>query len=525
MNSKNKSYYFLMIALIAAISGCSDFKYDTYKVTDTPYVNETSVELFLGADEGMDRIQLTCSPTNGNFTWTSQNDDVATVTPNGLVTAKSEGYTNIIVTSANDQFEVKVHVLQWVPMENIILDVSSVQKYWYGIVDRFKINALFEPANTTEKNLIVWSTSNPAIATVTNEGWVTYTNSGKVTIYAKAKGTENSVELTVLEQPVYQRTDPEWIDRSKWKFPGYTEGSQDPRAGYSSQATNEGAAPNGRVIAMLTDDNNQFWHASWSPSTAYPHWFIIDLGEFTEIGGAMIRNRNNDSRGSIGFQLYTTDVEVSRDADLAEASIWTSCGRFPYNPNGANDQNFAILPPYPVARYVKVYFGVEYKGSIDQAMVSQFGLYRPREITEPEPPPLPEPPFRKNWLYTIETLQGNFLDDWGWAPTGTEYNRWFKFIDEKTVATCCVDWGPASSRSDWDLDDNDGNYTYFIRLKDTPPVGGVYDCDIYYKDLEFINNKTTYNSNTNEFHIEFEVVEDWDGDPGYKIVERAKNRR
>ena len=521
MNTKNKIYYFVMIALMVAISGCKDFKYDTYKVTDKPYANQTAVELFLGGDEGMDRIQLTSSPANGNFTWTSQNDNVASVSQNGLVTAKGEGYTNIFLKSKNDEFEVKVHVQQWIPMQNIILDVTSVQKYWYGVVDRFKINALYEPANTTEKGLIEWSSSNPAIATVTNEGWVTYTNSGKVTIYARAKGTESSVELTVLQQPVYQRSDPEWIDRSKWRIPGYIENSPDSRPGYSSQATNENPKPNGLVICLLTQSDDEFWHASWSnPSTGYPHWFIIDLGELTEFGGVMIRNRNNDSRGSTGFQLYATDVEVARDADLAEAAIWTSYGRFPYNPNGANDQNFAILPPYPVARYVKVYFGVEYKGSIDQAMVSQFGLYRPREITEPTPPPDPEPPFRKDWLYTIETLPGNAWD----MNLGKEYSRYFKFIDEETLATCCMDWGSACDKPDWDLDDYE-EYTYFIRLKGESSVKGVYNLEIYYKDLVFFNNKSTYNSNTNEFHIEFEIETDWDGDPGYKIVERAKNRR
>ena len=509
----------MMIALIGVISGCKDYKYDTYTVTDKPYVNQTSVELFLGADAGMDIIQLTSSPANWNFTWTSQNPEVATVTQTGLVKAISEGYTNIIVTSKDDRLEVKVHVLQWVPMEKIILDVTSIQKYWYGVIDRFKINALFEPANTTETNLIEWSTSDSKIATVTNEGWVTYTNTGKVIIYAKAKGTENSVELTVLAPPVYYKTDPEFLDRSKWKFPGYTEGSQDARIGYSSQATNEGTAPNGRVVVMLDGNEATFWHACWSPSTAYPHWFIIDLGEFVQIGGAHIQNRANDSRGSIGFQLFTTDVEVTKDADLAEASIWTSCGRFPYSASNGKPQDFAILPPYPMARYVKVYFGTEYKGQIDQAMVAEFGLYKPRERVEPVEVE-PEPPFRKDWVYVIESLKGNAWD----YNLDREYLRYFKFIDAETVATCCMDWGSATSKADWDLDDY-GEYTYYLRVTGESSVKGVYNLDVFYKDLVFINNKSTYNSKTNEFNIDFELVTDWDGDPGYRIVERAKNRR
>ena len=33
------------------------------------------------------------------------------------------------------------------------------------------------------------------------------------------------------------------------------------------------------------------------------------------------------------------------------------------------------LPANPVCRYIKVYFGEEYKGTADQAMVSEFNVY------------------------------------------------------------------------------------------------------------------------------------------------------
>jgi len=533
MKTKNKIQCFrglLIIVLAVAISGCKDFKYDTYSVTDKPYVDQTSVELFLGTDAELASIQLTSSPSNRQFTWTSQNTAIATVTQTGLVTAKNEGYTNIIVTSQNDQFQVKVHVQQWIPVEKIILDVEYVEKYWYGMIDRFKINALYEPANATEKTLIEWTTSNTKIASVTNEGWVTYTDAGNVTVYAKAKGVEDSVRLLIKVPPVYKVTDPEFLDRSKWSFPGFRENT-DAQIGYSSQTWGDGSDgvfngvtyKGGSVYCMLDGEPNTFYHARWSsPATDYPHWFIIDLGEQTQLGGFMIQNRQGDSRSGTGLQFYTTDIEVNNINDLAEAAIWTSIGRYTYNTGNAA-QSFAILPPYPTARYIKAYFGPEYKnGDYPYVMIGEFGLYRPKEDVV-EDTPEPEPPFRKDWLYVVEVLPGNSLT-W-WHPIGTEFLRWFKFIDEKTVATCCSNWGPACDGPDWDLEDNDGNYTYFLRLKDTPPVNGVYELDIYYKDMNFFNNKSTYNSNTNEFYLEFEMDPDWDGDPGHKIVERAKDRR
>ncbi len=385
MKTRNMMKYFgglFMIALTVATFGCNDFKYDTYQVTDKPYVDRTSVELYLDTDLSLASIQLKGSPEGQQFTWTCQNEAVATVTQAGLVTAKGEGYTNIIVTSGSDQFEVKVHVQKWIPVEKIILDVTMVQKYWYDKKDRFKINALYEPAEATEKDLIEWSTDNPDIATVTNEGWVTYTNVGKVKIYAKAKGVKDSVSLSVLEMPVYKITDPEFINRTNWRIPGYTSSNNDAQIGYSSQQHGDAGGGPG-IMSMFDGNAGTFWHARWSPATAYPHWFIVDLGEVTEIGGAMVQNRAGNNGSAKGFQLFTTDVVLNNEKDLAEAAIWSSCGRFIYSATGGALTNFAILPPYPKTRYVKVYFGTEYKGSSDYTMIAEFGLYRPKP--EPEP--------------------------------------------------------------------------------------------------------------------------------------------
>ena len=388
MKTKDKMFFFgglLVFALIITLPGCKDFKYDTYEVTDKPYIDKTSVELYVGTDASMASIQLTGSPTNRTFTWTSQNESVATVTQSGLVTAKGEGYTNIVVNSDNDQFMVNVHVMQWVPIESITLDVDTVRKFWYGVVDRFKINALLEPANTTEKGLVEWSTSEDTVAIVTPEGWVTYINTGKTTITAKVKDVSRSVEVLILKQPVYTIESPEFIDRSNWTFPGYQEGSQDAQIGYSSQATNETPFPNGRVICMLDGNTSTFWHARWNPASSFPHWFIIDLGEEMEIGGIMYYARENDTRGETGLQLFTTDMDLSNNlAALAEISIWENCGRFTYPPGGNTYRNFAILPPYPKARYVRVYFGPEYKGSNEYTMIAEFGLYRPKADEDEE---------------------------------------------------------------------------------------------------------------------------------------------
>ena len=60
------------------------------------YVNESSLELFCG-----DTRQLTASPTDRTFNWMSEDPEVAEVDPHGMVTAKNEGNTRIVVTQGN----------------------------------------------------------------------------------------------------------------------------------------------------------------------------------------------------------------------------------------------------------------------------------------------------------------------------------------------------------------------------------------------------------------------------------------
>jgi len=388
----------LVIALCVALFGCSDFQYAEYQVTEKPYVDQTSVELFLDTDSKMASIQLKASPANRQYTWTSQNSAIATVTQNGLVAAKSEGYTNIIVTSNDDQFVVSVHVQKWVAMESISLDLTTVDKLWLGVIDRFKLNVIFEPSNTTEKDAIEWSSSRPDVATVSQEGWVTYTKDGRATITAKAiNGVEASTVLTIFEPPVYKLTDPEFIDRNGMWFPGFRNTS-DSQWGYSSQNACDGpsgltfksdiygdvAYCSGTVLAMLDNRTDTYYHARWSGAASdYPHWFIIDLGEVTPIGGFMVQNRQGDSRSGTGCQFFTTEMEVASPSDLAESSIWTNAGRYNYA-TGDAAQSFSLLPPYPMARYVKVYFGPEYKNNFNYVMMAEFGLYRPKPFVDPD---------------------------------------------------------------------------------------------------------------------------------------------
>lgn len=78
------------------------------------YVNQSSLELFYG-----DTQQLTASPTESSFEWTSEDPSIATVDNNGLVTATGAGFTQITITQG--EWSKLIDVLVSIPTSKSVL--------------------------------------------------------------------------------------------------------------------------------------------------------------------------------------------------------------------------------------------------------------------------------------------------------------------------------------------------------------------------------------------------------------------
>jgi hypothetical protein len=169
------------------------------------------------------------------------------------------------------------------------------------------------------------------------------------------------------------------IPRDNWVFPGYQDDSQDETAGYSSQATNEGASPNGRVTAMLDGNTATYWHARWgSPAASYPHWFIVDMRQSVLIREIELQRRQGNGGTAKGFRLYTCkDIPVDT-SNPVDGYTWEDQGEYSFNP-AINDAQKIKIDNSPVARYVKLYFDTHHKGTGDYAMFAEFAVWGQRE--------------------------------------------------------------------------------------------------------------------------------------------------
>lgn len=166
------------------------------------------------------------------------------------------------------------------------------------------------------------------------------------------------------------------LDRSKWSVPGYDNNSSAATIGYDSQeAVGEGAS-NGRVICMFDGSTKTFWHTKWkNGNDKYPHWFIVDLGREHTLASIEITGRVKNNKEQTGEQIFVCTNAGATDPSNPSNWEWNDMGEYSFDPNNDAPQNIDLTNQLPKARYIKVYIGEKFKGSSDNAMISEFNVY------------------------------------------------------------------------------------------------------------------------------------------------------
>lgn len=164
-------------------------------------LNKTALNLTEGDSETLTATITPENATNKNMTWSSDHEEVATVSQNGVVTAVGEGTANITVSSANGkEATCKVTVAKKViPVTSINLSQTTAELKVKGTVT---LTATVLPANTTESKTVTWKSSAETIATVDANGKVTANAIGEATITATCGTITATCKVTVVPTPV-----------------------------------------------------------------------------------------------------------------------------------------------------------------------------------------------------------------------------------------------------------------------------------------------------------------------------------
>lgn len=211
---------------VAALLGSAFVKgKDGYPVFPVPatniVLNKAAVAMKIGGEEV---LMATLSPDNAtdDVTWHSDAPDICEVSTDGRVTAKAAGHAIITATAGGVSTSCNVTVA--VPVTSLSLDKDTL-RLAVGAFDTLTASVL--PEDATDK-AIIWTSSDPAVATVDENGVVKAIAKGTATITATAaddRDVEAACTVTVYKRysggsatqnPTNTITTPDKLENGAW---------------------------------------------------------------------------------------------------------------------------------------------------------------------------------------------------------------------------------------------------------------------------------------------------------------------
>lgn len=137
--------------------------------------------------------------TDKRILWESNNDQVATVDSNGLLTIHGPGKVRISAYSGDRRAGayVDITIQEEHPDEILVEEIllSGVPTTAPSVGDEFTVSHTIVPSNATNPN-VTWSSSNPNVATVDQNGHVRVIGQGTTTILCQADGSDANRSFT-----------------------------------------------------------------------------------------------------------------------------------------------------------------------------------------------------------------------------------------------------------------------------------------------------------------------------------------
>jgi hypothetical protein len=136
-----------------------------------------------------------------NFTWHSNNINIASVTSAGKILGKNAGQTTIVATYNNITMSVLVSVVaNMTDLAKII--ISAPNKFTFSLNDTVRLFAKSYTLSNVEifDKTYTWSSSNNNLASVNSKGLVTFLQAGSATIKATSESIESlGIVFTILD--------------------------------------------------------------------------------------------------------------------------------------------------------------------------------------------------------------------------------------------------------------------------------------------------------------------------------------
>ena len=172
------------------------------KVTVTPVLpssielNIKDMSLYIGQSEIIKAIVRPTNTTYPEIIWRSEDETIATVSENGNVTGIKEGVTTITAI-CGEVTAACIVTVKPIPATNIEIISGDVT---LPVESSYTLIAKVSPDNTTHPR-VQWSSSDPDIAIIADNGTITAVNIGTAIITAKCGTVATTCVVTVIPIP------------------------------------------------------------------------------------------------------------------------------------------------------------------------------------------------------------------------------------------------------------------------------------------------------------------------------------
>lgn len=161
-------------------------------------LNKSELTLIINNQEQLTATILPSNATNKSVTWSSNAENVATVSSSGNITAKSVGNA-IITCKANDGSGVSASCSVTVIEQPVDpTSISIVENLTMKLEDTYTIPYTLSPDNAV--TTVTWDCDNKSVATISSDGKVTPVGTGTANIIATTtNGLTALCKLTVID--------------------------------------------------------------------------------------------------------------------------------------------------------------------------------------------------------------------------------------------------------------------------------------------------------------------------------------
>lgn len=234
---------------------------------------------------------LPANASNKNLVWTTSDENIATVSESGLVTAVAVGEVTITATSQSTpdiSATCRVSVVP-TPVASITLSQTSVS---LKATETVSLTATVAPETATVKD-VTWTSDNPKVATVDENGVITAVTAGEAVITVTAtdgSGVFNTVKVQV--EPIYAES-----------ITIVAEGSTTLRDGETVQLR-------AVFVPENTTDKRVTWDAGTEINSTIDENGLFTAGSVPRLVGVVARSVGTPGvSGSIEINVVETPVE------------------------------------------------------------------------------------------------------------------------------------------------------------------------------------------------------------------------